>query len=81
MSAKRVKQGALGASVLTASLLAAWYFWWEPASLSNETQSLTPPNWPAVCDGLRVAVLADLHTGSPFNGLDNLRDVIEFSMV
>jgi predicted MPP superfamily phosphohydrolase len=30
-----------------------------------------------VLDGLRVAVLADLHVGSPWNGVDNLERVIE----
>ena len=30
-------------------------------------------------DGLRVAVLADLHVGSPFNGLSNLEDVVDLT--
>lgn len=53
-----------------------WGFWIEPASLHNATYRLDLPHWPAACLGLRVAVLADLHTGSPFNGLDKLDEIV-----
>jgi hypothetical protein len=36
---------------------------------------LALPHWPAACGGLRIAVLADLHVGSPWNGLENLARV------
>ena len=35
------------------------------------------PHWPAACSGMRVVVLADLHVGSPWNGVANLRRVVE----
>lgn len=64
-------------SMLAFTLLAgAWGFWIEPASLHNATYRLELPRWPAACLGLRVAVLADLHTGSPFNGLDKLDEIV-----
>ena len=44
--------------------LGLWAFWWEPASLHNETHNLTIPSWPKTCEGLKVAVLSDLHVGS-----------------
>lgn len=53
-----------------------WAFWLEPASLRNENHELTIPHWPPECAGLRVAVLADLHVGSPFNGLSKLAEVV-----
>jgi predicted MPP superfamily phosphohydrolase len=53
-----------------------WGFGIEPASLHNATYRLALPHWPSACAGLRVAVLADLHTGSPFNGLDKLDEII-----
>lgn len=53
-----------------------WGFWLEPDSLKNEDETLHLPEWPAACDGLRVAVLTDLHVGSPFNGLDKLEEII-----
>lgn len=33
--------------------------------------------WPAACNGKRVAVLADLHVGSPHKGIDSLRDLVK----
>lgn len=53
-----------------------WGFLVEPSLLRNEDYEIAPPGWPAGCDGLRVAVLADLHVGSPFNRLDQLDHVI-----
>ena len=74
----RVRLGASAAVVLAALLLvAAWGFWLEPASLRTREYRLDLPHWPAACSGLRVVALADLHVGSPWNGLDNLRRVVE----
>jgi len=53
-----------------------WAFIVEPSSLRNESYELEIPRWPAACDGLRIAVLADLHVGSPFNGLGKLEAII-----
>lgn len=56
--------------------LALWAFALEPASLRCSTTVLELPRWPAACTGLRVAVLADLHVGSPFNGIDKLERIV-----
>ena len=37
---------------------------------------LSPPGWPAADAGLRVALISDLHVGSPWNGVDRLREVV-----
>ena len=60
--------------------LGLWAFWLEPASLNNEDHELTLPGWPSSCDGLRVAVLADLHVGSPFNGIDKLEHIVDLTL-
>jgi len=60
--------------------LGLWAFWLEPASLYNEDHELTLPGWPKSCDGLRVAVLADLHVGSPFNGIDKLEQIVDLTL-
>ncbi len=60
--------------------LGLWAFWWEPASLHNETHSLTIQSWPSECEGLKVAVLSDLHVGSPFNHLDQLNESIDLTL-
>ena len=54
-----------------------WAFWFEPASLTVHRQALSLPAWPAAFSGLRVAVLADLHVGSPHNGLDKLARIVD----
>jgi predicted MPP superfamily phosphohydrolase len=67
-SANAVKRltAALGGLVLVSSVvLALWAFAIEPGLLVARVHSLALPAWPAACDGLRVAVIADLHTGSP----------------
>ncbi|HXZ84004.1 MAG TPA: metallophosphoesterase [Myxococcota bacterium] len=63
-------------SLLPPLLLVLWAFCLEPASLRVRTSRLALPGWPAACDGLRVAVLSDLHVGSPFNGLAHLSRVV-----
>lgn len=60
--------------------LGLWGFWLEPASLYNEDHQINLPSWPAECDGMRIAVLADLHVGSPFNGLDKLQRIVDLTL-
>lgn len=55
--------------------LGVWAFWFEPARLIVVEETLAIP-W-SVPTPLRVAVLTDLHTGSPFNGLSKLQDVVD----
>jgi len=76
---------SLRQKICAAGLLAVlgsglWSFWLEPASLSNENHEIQLPKWPAGCDRLRIAVLADLHVGSPFNGLDKLARIVELTL-
>ena len=63
--------------VLSVLLPGLWGFWLEPASLRNEDHTLRLPAWPDACAGLRIAVLADLHVGSPWNGPAKLPEVVE----
>ena len=70
----------VGVASLCVVNLALWGFWLEPASLRNENYEIHLPDWPAACDGIRVAVLADLHVGSPFNGLDKLHRIVDLTL-
>ncbi len=54
-------------------ILGLWAVWLEPSSLKNENHEIVLSSWPASCDGIRIAVLADLHVGSPYNGVDKLK--------
>jgi predicted MPP superfamily phosphohydrolase len=66
----------LATLVVAALALGAKAFWIEPSSLIVVEHRLELTRWPASLSGLRVAVLADLHVGSPYNGLDNLARVV-----
>lgn len=44
----------------------------EPGRLVLRDYSVALARWPAACDGLRVDVVGDTHTGSPRNGLPQL---------
>ena len=54
-----------------------WAFWLEPASIRIAKIEIDVPRWPAECSGMRVVVLADLHVGSPWNGLRNLKRIVD----
>lgn len=63
--------------LLVGLVLGLWAFWLEPASLTSREYRLSIPHWDPRLSGLRVAVLADLHVGSPYNGLPKLARVVE----
>ncbi len=56
---------------------AIWAFWLEPSSLRTVEKKVVLERWPKACAGLRIAVLADLHVGSPHNGIDNLQKIVD----
>lgn len=55
----------------------AWARWGEPRRLLTPECELELPHWPRRLDGLRVAVVADLHAGGPHVGLDRVDRVVE----
>ena len=55
----------------------AWGFWWEPQRLVVTRSELTLPGWPKELAGLKVALLSDLHVGSPFWDLAALSRLVE----
>lgn len=63
---------------LAAALAAfAWGFWLEPQRLVVVRTELELPGWPAKLSGVRIALLSDLHVGSPFWDLDALSSLVE----
>lgn len=62
----------LGCAVLAGAL---WACWLEPSSLTVVEEQISLP-W-AVQRNLRIAILTDLHVGSPFNGAAKLRDIVD----
>jgi len=63
--------GLIAAGALACGLRAIWL---EPASLTISEERIALP-WPAR-GPLRIAVLTDLHVGSPFNGMSKLRRAV-----
>lgn len=52
-----------------------WAFWLEPSRLTVVEQRINL-RWSAR-GSVRIAILTDLHVGSPFNGIRKLREVVE----
>ncbi len=66
---------ALSVLFIAAAGLAAWAFWIEPSRLVTERVTL---DWkPEAGRGLRIALMSDLHVGSPHMDLERLADVVE----
>ena len=74
---RQIKKKLLIVLILTGSLLAIWAFYIEPASLRLNEERITVAKWPAECNGKRVAILADLHVGSPHKDIQSLRDLVK----
>jgi predicted MPP superfamily phosphohydrolase len=56
------------ALVVAGAALAAWAGWIEPRRLVLRRETLHLPGWPSRLDGLRAAVMADVHSGVPHMG-------------
>ena len=56
--------------------LIAWAFWLEPAKLTTSSFEIRSSKWSSECSGLEVAILADLHIGSPYYGIEQLQQVV-----
>ncbi len=63
--------------VIALSALAVYSFSIEPARLVVKHADLVLPNWPTALAGLRVALISDLHVGSPHWGPDRTRELMQ----
>lgn len=78
LSARLAKASWLAKLLLVAVLAGlVWGFWLEPRRLVVSRTELELPKWPAPLKGLRVALLSDLHVGSPFWDLEALSRLVE----
>lgn len=67
----------LGNVVLAIVLvLPLWAFVIEPSRLVVREVPLALPAWPEPLDGLKIALISDLHVGAPFVGEDKLARVV-----
>src|SRR5687767_6810679 len=70
----RVVPRLLGVVIAAAAYRALW---WEPRHVRLTRRLVPLRRWPEDLDGLRVAVIADLHTGAPHVSLAKLSRVVE----
>jgi predicted MPP superfamily phosphohydrolase len=72
---RRIKQ-VLWICLFTFAILGLWAFWWEPSRLTVVHQTITVRPWHPEHSGLTVAILSDLHVGSPHRDLSKLKDLV-----
>jgi predicted MPP superfamily phosphohydrolase len=70
-----LRRTALAAGVV-AGALAARALWWEPRQVLVRRCEVELPNLPRALDGVRVAVVSDLHAGAPHVGPGKLRRIV-----
>lgn len=64
------------AAAATTVAVAARALWWEPRHVHLTRHQIGLQGWPAALDGVRVAVMADLHAGAPHVDLHKLERVV-----
>ncbi len=57
--------------------LAIWGTLIEPNRLIVHQETIQIENWPKELSGLRIAVIADIHTGGPFINDQKLKDIVD----
>ena len=67
----------LGTVVLLLAFVVFWAFLVEPNRLVVREQTIEIDNWPRELDGLKVAVISDIHAGSSFIDDRKLRVIVE----
>jgi len=70
---------ALGLFLLLILFCLMWGFFIEPNRLVIHEQSIQIDNWPKELGGLRIALIADLHTGGWFIDENKLRLIVDRS--
>lgn len=67
---------ALLAAATVAVGLVSWAFWFEPRRLVVREAEILLPELPVTLEGFRIAILTDLHIGSPHHDLGKLREIV-----
>ena len=68
---------SLDAIILLLGLLGFWGFFIEPNRLVVRQQTIQIESWPRELNGLRIAVVADIHAGAPFIDDKKLRLIVK----
>lgn len=70
---------ALYAIILLIGLMLFWAFFIEPNRLVVRHESIAINNWPPQLDGLRIAVISDIHVGGPFINDQKLQTIVQLT--
>jgi predicted MPP superfamily phosphohydrolase len=73
---KRIRIAAV-AVLLGLCCLAFWVVLIEPNRLIVHLETVHIENWPPELSGLRIAMIADIHTGGPFINDKKLKEIVE----
>jgi uncharacterized protein len=73
---KRIALVIAGALLLGCLSVGIWAFAIEPDRLVVNQVALNFPNWPPAFTGLKIAVVSDLHVGSPHIDVNKLRQLV-----
>lgn len=74
--AKRLRV-SLAVIILFLGGIVFWAFFIEPNRLVIRHQTIRIDNWPQQLNGLRIAVIADIHAGAPFIDEKKLRLIVQ----
>jgi predicted MPP superfamily phosphohydrolase len=74
---RRKTRFVIGILGLVLIVLGGWAFWWEPSRLTQKQYDIALNTWPSSCNELKIAVLSDLHVGSPHFDLPKLEEVVK----
>jgi predicted MPP superfamily phosphohydrolase len=72
---KKIRISLLVIFLFVASL-AIWSFLIEPNRLIVHSETIQIDDWPKELSGLRIAVIADIHTGGPFIDDEKLKKIV-----
>ncbi len=67
----------LGTIVLLLAFVVFWGFFIEPNRLVVHEETIAIDNWPQALDGLRIAVISDIHVGGSFINDKKLHTIVD----
>jgi predicted MPP superfamily phosphohydrolase len=72
-----VIRAVIGLVLLLLVSCVVWGFFIEPNRLVVRQETIQIDKWPKELSGLRIAIIADIHTGGPFIDEKKLRQIVE----
>lgn len=76
---KKTFRIALGISALLIVSCLVWGFFIEPSHLVVHRETIQIDNWPKELSGLRIALIADIHTGGPYIDDHKLSKIVDLT--